>query len=282
MGMLFPILYIAGLPLLLGLLFGLPVLFAAQHLDIVPYTISELWYSFWHDGGRYEFLQGMGIGEIPSGAYIGIGIGYLVIIAIIVPFYARTAKNSADSALLTIYNNKIYQSYPKKRCSRCRRKTRVLSLGQCRDCFKFLRSLSYEDAKALSEYRMNINYDVYKTANNEFFSAEIGRTLQWRRAWFLVLLMFTLPIALFMGGIYTGALFVLPYIVGNSSSGGFFPPELLIILGTIIGSVLLTLGSTKVLGMIFTGMTKRDIRKFAKAVRTVLQKYNLPVNNWSV
>jgi len=285
MGMLFPIIYIAGLPLLLGILFVLPVLLAAetlsatQALEIFPFSLSEFWHSIRQDGLGELFQR---IDAEIGGYYMLIGIVYLVMIAIIVPIYANIAKKSADSALLSKYNILIYQNYPKARCPHCRRKTRILSLGQCRECFKFLRHLSFEDAKAISEYRMTVNYDIFKTESNEFFSAEIGRTLQWRRAWFLVLLMFFLPIALFMGGIYTGALFVLPYIANDSSSGGFFPPELLIILGTIIGSLLLTLGSTKILGKISTGISKSDIRKFANAVKTELSKYNLPVSNWNV
>jgi len=277
LGMLFPFIYILGLPLLLGVLFGLPVFLAARYHDLIPYSLTEIWYSFWHGGGRYEFISGMGAGELPVGFLIGI---YLFMIAIIVPVYVRMAKKGYDIALLTRYNNLIYNSYPKAVCSHCGKKTRVLSLGQCRNCFKFMRSLSYEDAKALSGYKMTVNYDFSKTASNEFFSAEIGRTVPWSiSTWVIVLLMFILPLSLFMGGIYTGAWFVIPLVADTySPSAGFF----LIAIGTIIGCVILSLGSSRILGAISNGMSSRDIRKFANTVKTELLRHNLPTDNWDI
>ena len=289
--MIFPILYIVGIPLLIGILFGIPVLLAVltfdtrnpgQMFDGLPYSsMPEIWNSFWHEGGRYEFMQGFGrgFGEIRDNATPA-----LIILAIAMPFLlwwaVRISRKSADSALLSAYNNVIYRSYPKAKCPHCRKRVRVLSLGQCRNCFKFMRHLSYEDAKLLSEYRMVVNYDVYKTANNEFFSAEVGRTTPWNiGTWLIILLMFTLPFAVFLGGIYVGTFFLIRLYIAN---GGITSSFYLVTIGGILVTVFLALRSQSILGKIFSGRTKREIQRFSNAIKSVLLAYNLPTSNWSV
>ena len=268
--------------MLLGvvILLGIPVLLAAQNLNQLPYVLASLNLNPVHDSlsgilnefwqvGRYELLGGFFVN--PNNFF---GRVLLIGSAISLPFYVRAAKKKADITLLTKYNNLIYQSYPKAKCPHCGKKARILSLGQCRECFKFMRNISHEDAKALSEYKMNVNYDVYKTANNEFFSAEIGRTVQYTLGtWVLLLLMFTLPIAVFMGTIYAGALFLIPMYIDGASIH-------LLAVGFIIGALFLLLGTQKLLGAIFSGNVKRDVRKFMNAVRAELQRHGMPIDNW--
>ena len=195
-------------------------------------------------------------------------------IVILVPVAISSSKKKYDITLLTKYNNLIYQSYPKAICPHCGKKTRILSLGQCRYCFKFMHSLSHEDVEALSEYRMNVDYDVYKTANNEFFSAEIGRTVPYTiGTWILLLLHFTLALAVFVCTLYVGGLLAIRF-------GGDPNVHPLLAVGILIGGLFLALGTQNILGKISSALVKRDVRKFMRAVRVELQKAGMPIDNW--
>ena len=279
-GMLAP--FITLTLMLLGpvILVGIPLFLAAQNLNQAHHllaslnlnpalgSLAEIWNEL-RQGGLYEMFQEITV--------LSSNIFWIMLIigsAICLPFYIRAAKNKYDITLLTKYNNLLYQNYPKTKCPQCKKKTRILSLGQCRNCFKFMHNPSYEDAKALSEYKMNVKYDVYKTANNEFFSAEIGRTVQYTLGtWILLLLHFTLAIAVFMGTIYVGTLFLIPMHIDGTTIH-------LYAAGLVIGALFLLLGTQKLLGAISSGIVKRDVRKFMKAVRAELQKHNVSIDNW--
>ena len=248
-----------------------PFLLAIQVHTQFPYTIPEMWYEL-------SQILPSSIQEIPS-AFIVI---YLITVAILVPIFIHGVKKQTDIILLTRYNNLIYESYPKAKCPYCRKRARVLSLGQCRNCFKFLRSISYEDAKALSEYKMEVNFDVNKIEYNEFFSAEVGRTVKQTRTITRVipLLKFVLPYALLLGINYLGALFLLFPIVRGSEN----PTAVSVIGGIVIILVGFGLFSTGVVSKMFdkisNDIVKRDVRKFMNAVKTELQKHRMPTGNW--
>ena len=245
---------------LVGGIIGIPA-----HIALTNGSLSELWNQFWQMG-RHEWFQQFSFLLNP--------VAYLIITVIIVPASIYGEKKKRNITLLRRYNTLIYQSYPKATCPHCGKQTRILSLGQCRKCFKFIHSLSYEDAKALSEYEMDVDYDVFQTANNEFFSAEVGRTFRYTRIskWVMLVLKLSLPYAAYIGVLYFGSQFLSQIEIGAAIH--------LLNIGFLLVAFSLPIGVWRILGKIESGIVKRDVRKFIKAVKAELQRHNVPIGNW--
>ncbi|MCL2487100.1 MAG: hypothetical protein FWE80_00260 [Oscillospiraceae bacterium] len=180
----------------------------------------------------------------------------------------------SESILLDKYHATIYKSYQKIKCPHCGKKAFVLSLGQCRKCFKFIRKLSPADTQALSEYEMKNHYDLMTFEGNEFFSQEVGRTFSWIKG--LPYLLFSILVPLFLLAVFGYLEFLLwRYVAANKSIGiGFLALFSLPLLYPFI-----VIPSKKV-GNLFNKAVGRDIQKFISSVKTELLKHNRPTGNW--
>ena len=198
------------------------------------------------------------------------GIAMFITTLITIPI----ANGSSDISLLRKYNVALYKAYPIIKCPHCGKKAFVLSLGQCRKCFKFIHRLSNEDAQALSKYKMVKQYNIMYQQKSEFFSAEIGRTLSQKRK--LLSALFSLP---FIIGSVPGALYILFSLKKVYESTGSIGWGFLMIFSGLLAVVFPMIAIAITIG-IFNMAISRDARKFIASVRSEISKHNLPTNNW--